>query len=73
MAEIKKLKDKGQLRVKKEKPAEISIPRKKKEKVVVREIHHYHNSEPAAPAPAPAPPKTPRQPKPPKPPAMIFA
>ena len=72
LAEIKKLKDKGQLRVKKSKPTEISIPRKKREKVVVKEIHHYHNSEPAA-APAPAPPKTPRQPKPPKPPAMIFA
>ena len=74
LAELKKLKSEGKLKVKKDKPAEISIPKKKREKVVVKEIHHYHDAKPVAPAPEPAPaPKQPKQPKPPKPPAMVFA
>ena len=74
MAELKKLKDSGKLKVKKSKPTEISIPKKKREKVVVKEIHHYHDAKPVAPAPVPAPaPKQPKQPKPPAAPRMVFA
>ena len=74
LKELKSLKDKGQLKVKskKDKPAEISIPKKKKEKVVVREIHHYHDAKPVASEPPPAP-KQPKQVRPPKPPAMLYA
>ena len=73
LAELKKLKDKGQLKVKKDKPAEIRIPKKKREKVVVKEIHHYHDAKPVAIEPTPKPPPAPKQVRPPKPPAMIFA
>ena len=74
MAELKKLKSEGKLKIKKDKPAEISIPKKKREKVVVKEIHHYHDAKPVAPAPATPPaPKQPKQPKPPAPPRMVFA
>ena len=76
LKELKSLKDKGQLKVKvkKDKPTEISIPKKKKEKnVVVREIHHYHDAKPVATEPKPKPPAPPKPPKPPKPPAMVFA
>lgn len=72
LAELKKLKDSGKLKVKKSKPTEISIPKKKREKVVVKEIHHYHDAKPVATEPAPAP-KQPKQVRPPKPPAMVFA
>ena len=73
LKELKSLKDKGQLKVKKSKPAEISIPKKKREKVVVKEIHHYHDAKPVATEPTPPPaPKQPKQTKP-KQPAMIFA
>ena len=76
LKELKSLKDKGQLKVKvkKDKPAEISIPKKKREKnVVVREIHHYHDAKPVATEPKPKPPPAPKQPKPPAPPRMVFA
>ena len=75
---IKKLKDEGKIKVKKDKPAPIEVPKKvkeKKEKVVVREIHHHYDSKPAETKPAKAP-KTPREPAPPKPPPpprMVFA
>tara|TARA_R110001632_G_scaffold68903_1_gene161529 strand:- start:17 stop:493 length:477 start_codon:yes stop_codon:yes gene_type:complete len=73
MAELKSLKDSGKLKVKKSKPAELSIPKKKREKVVVKEIHHYHDAKPVATEPTPPPaPKQPKQTKP-KPPAMVFA
>jgi len=73
MAELKKLKDSGKLKVKKSKPTEISIPKKKRDKVVVKEIHHYHDAKPVATEPTPPPaPKQPKQTKP-KTPAMIFA
>ena len=73
MAELKKLKSEGKLKIKKDKPAEISIPKKKREKVVVKEIHHYHDAKPVATEPTPPPaPKQPKQTKP-KQPAMIFA
>ena len=74
MAELKKLKNEGKLKVKKDKPAEISIPKKKREKnVIVKEIHHYHDAKPVATEPKPKPPAPPKPPKPPKPPAMVFA
>jgi hypothetical protein len=78
LAELKSLKDKGQLKVKskKDKPAEISIPKKKREKnVIVKEIHHYHDAKPVAtePTPKPKPPAPPKQPKQPAPPRMVFA
>jgi len=70
--ELKKLKSEGKLKVKKAKPAEISIPKKKRDKnVVVKEIHHYHDAKPD-PLPVPAP-KQPKPVRPPKPPAMVFA
>ena len=75
LAELKKLKSEGKLKVKKSKPTEISIPKKKREKnVIVKEIHHYHDAKPvaSAPAPPPATPK-PKQPKPPAAPRMVFA
>ena len=78
LKELKSLKDKGQLKVKKSKPAEISIPKKKREKVV--EVHHHHYSEPGdEPKPArvkktevPPPPPTPRA-RPQAPPKMLYA
>ena len=74
MAELKKLKDSGKLKVKKSKPTEISIPKKKREKnVIVKEIHHYHDAKPVATEPKPKPPAPPKQPKPPAPPRMVFA
>ena len=74
LKELKSLKDKGQLKVKKSKPAEISIPKKKREKnVIVKEIHHYHDAKPVATEPTPKPPAPPKQPKPPAPPRMVFA
>jgi len=74
LAELKKLKSEGKLKVKKSKPAEISIPQKKREKnVIVKEIHHYHDAKPVATEPKPKPPAPPKPPKPPKPPAMVFA
>ena len=75
---IKKLKDEGKIKVKKDKPPPIEVPKKvkeKKEKVVVREIHHHYDSKPAETKPAKAS-KTPREPAPPKPPPpprMVFA
>ena len=73
LKELKKLKDSGKLKVKKDKPTEISIPKKKREKVVVKEIHHYHDTKPVATEPTPPPaPKQPKQTKP-KQPTMIFA
>ena len=74
LKELKSLKDKGQLKVKKSKPTEISIPKKKKEKnVIVKEIHHYHDAKPVATEPKPKPPAPPKPPKPPAAPRMVFA
>ena len=74
LAELKKLKDSGKLKVKKSKPTEISIPKKKREKnVVVKEIHHYHDAKPVATEPKPKPPAPPKPPKPPAAPRMVFA
>jgi septum formation inhibitor MinC len=74
MAELKKLKSEGKLKIKKDKPAEISIPKKKREKnVIVKEIHHYHDAKPVATEPKPKPPAPPKPPKPPAPPRMVFA
>ena len=69
LAELKKLKSEGKLKVKKSKPTEISIPKKGREKnVIVKEIHHYHDAKPVATEPKP-----PKPPKPPAPPRMVFA
>ena len=74
LAELKKLKSEGKLKVKKDKPAEISIPKKKREKnVIVKEIHHYHDAKPVATEPKPKPPAPPKPPKPPAAPRMVFA
>jgi len=57
--ELVKLKKEGKLKVKKEKPANVEIPKEKKEKkqVVIKEIHHHY--------------KEPQQEKPSKPKAAI--
>ena len=73
LAELKKLKDKGQLKIKKERPAPVETKKKKEKQVVVTEIHHYHEApvskavkDKRAPTPAPRPP-------PPPTPRMMFA
>ena len=72
LTELKKLKTEGKLKVKKERPAEISIPKKeKKERVIVKEIHHHYSKPDDDPKPVkvkkqPEPPAKPKaQPKPP--------
>jgi CHAT domain-containing protein len=45
LAELKKLKDKGQLKIKKERPAPVETKKKKEKQVVIKEIHHYHEAE----------------------------
>jgi hypothetical protein len=76
LQELKKLKSEGKLKIKKDSPV---VKEKKQRSVVVKEIHHYHNSEPdVEPKPARVkkstavePPPTPRpQPKQVR---MIFA
>lgn len=67
LTELKKLKTEGKLKIKKQRPAEISIPKKeKKERVVVKEIHHHYGKAEDEPKPARVkkteivPPPTPR-------------
>jgi hypothetical protein len=81
LKELKKLKSEGKLKIKKERPAEVAIPKKIKE--VKNEIHnhYYQHAEPRdEPKPArvkkqpdpPPPPPTPKALPQPKPAKMIF-
>ena len=80
LTELKKLKTEGKLKVKKERPAEISIPkREKKERVIVKEIHHHYGKAEDEPKPARVkkteivqPPPTPRAAPKPVIPKMTF-
>jgi hypothetical protein len=78
LKELKKLKAEGKLKIKKERPAEVSIPKKAVKETKATEVHHhYYGAEPAdEPKKArvkktevPEPPATPRA----KPAKMTFA
>ena len=78
LKELKTLKDKGQLKVKKERPTPVEVPKKKREKqVVIKEVHHHYGAPVEDEAPKPA--RVKKQPAPPAPPPapkvnrMIFA
>lgn len=43
LAELKKLKQEGKLKIKKERPVPVETKKKKEKNVVVKEIHHYHD------------------------------
>jgi len=45
LAELKKLKQEGKLKIKKERPAPVETKKKKEKQVVIREVHHYHGEE----------------------------
>jgi hypothetical protein len=45
LAELKKLKQEGKLKIKKERPAPVETKKKKEKQVVIREVHHYHGGE----------------------------
>ena len=82
LKELKTLKDKGQLKVKKERPSPVEVPKKKREKqVVIKEVHHHYGApvddddepKPAKVKKQPAPPKPPPTPRAPPAPRMVFA
>ena len=72
LAELKKLKDKGQLKIKKERPATIETKKKKEKQVVIRAIHHYHEGD-AKPVKEKRAATPANRPPPPPPQKMMFA